>query len=101
MDMGLPERLEKEGGKSCKKAWQGEKYQNMSVNSAQIFDWPLNHICGRDYTACWKLALGNLKEQNPEMSAVAYIRGKHFGVWGWPKLSARTKINSSEEDSRV
>lgn len=38
-DVGLPERLEKDGGKSCKKEEpQGKTYQNMSVNSDQILD---------------------------------------------------------------
>lgn len=39
MDVGLPERLEKDRGKSCKKKEpQGKTYQNMSVNSDQILD---------------------------------------------------------------
>lgn len=38
-DVGLPERLEKDGGKSGKKEEpQGKTYQNMSVNSDQILD---------------------------------------------------------------
>lgn len=51
MDLGLPERLDKDRGNPVKKGTTGKKikHQNVSVNNAQILDEPLNYTYGKTY----------------------------------------------------
>lgn len=70
----------------------------------QILDGLLNYTCGRDWEGLLKTSTWEVQIYKAEISAVAYIKGKQFGLWGHPKLSASTKINTLQRkitESRV
>lgn len=100
MDLGLPERLEKEGGK----LYEGRNMGKKTSKYTQILDGLLNYTCGRDWEGLLKTSTWEVQIYKAEISAVAYIKGKQFGLWGHPKLSASTKINTLQRkitESRV